>query len=143
MRKEELKTICESHKATVLTSDAVKSKGIFLNSDGTTKHQRKLGGVAANGMVLGVNEVPDGKAVSAVQDISKEFENLRRAAQMLGLRNPNSINWTLVVSSSSDSASTQKRVNKLIEEHRQADEETFGLATFETLDIVETFCSMH
>ena len=38
-------------------------------------------------MVLGVNEVPDGKAVSAVQDISKEFEKLKRAAQILGLRN--------------------------------------------------------
>lgn len=49
----------------------------------------------------------------------------------------------MVVSSTSDSASTQKRVNKLIEECRQADEEKFGHATIETIDLIETFCSMH
>ena len=45
----------------------------------------------------------------------------------------------------SDSASTQKRLNKLIEENRKSDEQRFGLATctVETLDLIETFCSMH
>lgn len=94
-------------------------------------------------MVLSVNELDDGTAVSVVEDISRELEKLRKAAQMLGLPNPNSINWTLVVSSSSDSAATQKRVNKLIEDCRQSDEEKFGPATLETIGLVETFCSMH
>ena len=143
MRREELGTICDAHKATILCSDSALTRGISLNTDGTTKHQRKLGGVVANDMVLSVNELPDGTAISAVDDISREFEKLRRAAQMLGLPNPNSINWTLVVSSSSDSASTQKRVNKLIEEHRKRDEDEFGPATVETIGLVETFCSMH
>lgn len=58
---------------------------------------------------------------------------------MLGLLNPNSMNWTLVVSSS-DSASTQKRI---IKECRQNDEEKFGSATVETIGLIETFCSMH
>ena len=57
--------------------------------------------------------------------------------------NPNSINWTLFVSSSSDSASTQKLVNKLIEDCRKADEEKFGSASLETVDLVKSFCSMH
>ena len=92
MRNEEFKTICDAHKATVLCSDSGKSKGINLNTDGTTKQQRKLGGVVANGIVLGVNELPDGKAISAIEDISKEFEKLRKIAQMLDLPNPNSIN---------------------------------------------------
>ena len=140
MRRGELKTICDAHKATMLCND---SKGIHLNTDGTTKQQRKLGGVVANGVVLGVNELPDGKAISAIEDISREFEKLRKTAQMLDLPNPNSINWTLVVSSTSDSASTQKRVNKLIEERRQSDEEKFGPATIKTIDLIETFCSMH
>ena len=65
----------------------------------------------ANKVVLSVNELPDGTAVSAVEDISREFEKSRRAAQALGLPNPNSMIWTLVVSSLSDSAATQKRVN--------------------------------
>ena len=63
---------------------------------------------------------------------------------MLGLPNANSINWTLVKSSTSDTASTQKRLNKL-EENRKSDKERFGLATctVETLDLIETFCLMH
>ena len=112
MRNEELKTICNAHKATILCSDSGKCKGIHLNTDGTTKQQQKLGGVVANGIVLGVDELPDEKAISAIEDISKEFEKLRKIAQMLDLPNPNSINWTLVISSMSDSAATQKRINK-------------------------------
>ena len=57
---------------------------------------------------------------------------------MLGLPNPDSINWTLVISSSSDSASTQKRINKLIEECKQNDTEKFGPATTETIGLIKT-----
>ena len=78
----------------------------------------------------------DGSAASAIYDISREFEKLR-------LPNPNSINWTLVVSSTSNSAATQKRINRLIEDCRQSDEERFGPATADTIDVIETFCSMH
>ena len=141
MRAGELKTICDAHKATILHNN--QAKGVYLNTDGTTKQQRKLGGVVANSIVLGVDELPDGKAISAIEDISREFEKLRKTAQLLDLPNPNSINWTLVVSSTSDSASAQKRVNKLIEKQRQIDEEKFGPATIETIDLIETFCSMH
>lgn len=116
MRKEELKTISDAHKATVISELSTQSKQLRLNTDGTTKKQKKLGGVVANGLVLGVNELQDGSAASAIDDISREFEKLRHAASVLGLPNPNSINWTLVVSSTSDSAATQKRINKLIEE---------------------------
>ena len=143
MRKEELKTICDAHKATVIYEFSTKSKQLHLNTDGTTKNQKKLGGAVANELVLGVNELQDGSAASAVEDISREFEKLRHAATVLGLPNPNSINWTLVVSSTSDSAATQKRINKLIEECRQSDEQRFGPATTETIDVIETFCSMH
>ena len=145
MRKEELKTINDAHKAHIICSDVSKGKGIYLNTDGTTKHQKKLGGAVVNDLVLCVNELPDGTAISAIEDMTREFQKLRRVAEMLGLPNANSINWTLVVSSTSDSAATQKRFNKLIEEKRQSDEEKFGPATCtsETLDLIETFCSMH
>ena len=143
MGREELKTICDAHKATVLCSDLAKTRGIHLNIHGTTKQQQKLGGVVANSAVMGVNELPDGKVVSTIEDISREFEKLRKTAQMLDLPNPNSISWTLVVSSTSDSASTQKRVNKLIEEQRKLDEEKFWPATIETIDQIEIFSSMY
>ena len=80
----------------------------------------------ANGLVLGVNELQDGSAASAIDDISREFKKLRHAASMLGLPNPN---LTLVVSSTSDSAATQKCINQHIEDCRRIDEERFGLAT--------------
>ena len=54
--------------------------------------QKKLGGVVANNMVVSINELPDGKAISAIEDISREFEKLGRVAEMLGLPNANSIN---------------------------------------------------
>ena len=146
MRKEELKTICNAHKATVICKDyAAKQKGLHLNTDGTTKHQKKLGGVVVNDMVLSVNELPDGKANSAINDISREFEKLRTTARALGLSNAESINWTLIKSSTSDSASTQKKMNKLIDICRQEDEEKYGTSTAisDTIDLVQNFCSMH
>ena len=39
-------TICNAHKATMLCSDSAKTRGVSLNTDGTTKHQKKLGVVA-------------------------------------------------------------------------------------------------
>ena len=47
------------------------------------------------------------------------------------------------VASTSDSASTQKRVNKLIEECREEDEANFGPVMIETVDLIENFCSRH
>ena len=143
MRREELRTISNAHKATILCEQAAACKGFLMNTDGTTKAQRKIGGVAVNDMVISVNELADGTAESAVADVSREFEKLRRTAHALGLPNPNSINWTLLVASTSDSASTQKRINRLIEQCREEDEIKFGPATIETVDLIETFCSMH
>ena len=37
-----------------------------------------------------------------------------------------SINWSLIESSTSDSASTQKRFNCLLQERKEADKETFN-----------------
>ena len=57
--------------------------------------------------------------------------------------NPDSINWTMIATSTSDSAATQKRLNKLIEEYRDTDEKRFGPATVKAIDLIENFCSMH
>lgn len=78
--------------------------------------RKKIEGAALNGMVLSVNNVPDGSAISMIEDVSRELEKLRETAHALKLPNANKINWTLIASSTSDSASTQKRFNKLAEE---------------------------
>ena len=111
MRRDELKTVSNAHKATALCDEAGKDKGFSINTDGTTKRQRKLGGIAINGMTVSVNELPDSSATSIVSDISREFEQLRYTAKALKLPNADSINWTIVVSPTSDSASTQKKFN--------------------------------
>ncbi|MCH9715537.1 MAG: hypothetical protein K0U52_00410 [Gammaproteobacteria bacterium] len=141
MRKDELKSICDAHKATVICEDyAAKNKLLHLNTDGTTKHQRKLGGVIVSDMVLSLNELADGKATTAIDDISREFAKIRTTARALGLNNADSINWALIKSSTSDSASTQKKINKLIDEKRQEDEENYGTINSE---LIQNFCAMH
>ena len=66
MRREELKTLSMAHKASTI-SDHVQKGLLHMNTDGTTKLQRKLGGTAINGMVLSVNELPDGAADSIIR----------------------------------------------------------------------------
>ena len=67
--------------------------------------KKKLEGAAINGMVLSVNEVPDGHAGNILNDVSTELQKLREVAHALRMPNADKINWTLIVSSS-DSAST-------------------------------------
>ena len=110
MRREELKTLEMVHTAYDLSQQLSQGKELYLNSDGTTKTQRKINGIPISGKVFSLNEVPDGSAESIINDIDQEFEKLRRIAHKLGLNNANSINWTLIKSSTSDSASSQKNL---------------------------------
>ena len=139
MRKEELHTISTAHKACSMIS----CKTLNANSDGTTKFQKKLGGVAVNGMVLSLGEVPDGSAESMIKLIETELEKLRKTAGDLKLSNPEKINWTLFASSTSDSASTQKKFNRLVKEHQEKDKIKYGPASAEAIELVENLCAMH
>lgn len=75
---------------------------MYINTDGTTKHQRKLNATAFNGVVLSVNEVPDGTAHAIINDIESHLDKLRTAAHQLDLPNADMINWTLFCASTSD-----------------------------------------
>ena len=96
-------------------------KSLHLNSDGTTKCQKKIGTVSVNGMVLCLNEMPDGSADSMVELVETELEKLHNIAYDLKLESPE-INWTLLNSMTSDSASAQKRFNRLVEECHKMDQ---------------------
>ena len=133
-----MKTISSAHKVAVLCEASVRNEGFQMNTDRTTKAQRKLGALAINDVVVSINEVPDGTARSAVADVSRELEKLRRTAHALNMLNAQSINWTLFVSSTSDSASTQKRMNKLIEECREAMRKRLGLLHLKLLISLRT-----
>ena len=65
-------------------------------------------------------------------------------ARSLRLPNADAINWSLVASSTSDSAATQKRFNRLMEERKEADIERFGeTSADDALEILENFYAMH
>ena len=49
----------------------------------------------------------------------------------------------LFVTTTSDSAASQKKLNHLIEDLRLSDEEVYGSADSATIDLIESFCSMH
>ena len=83
MWRDELRTVSMAYKAYTLAE----SESFSLNSDGTTKFQKKLG-VAVNVMVLCLNEVPDGSAQSMIEQISLELEKLRDIVHVLNLHDP-------------------------------------------------------
>ncbi len=92
MRREELTTI---NLASCLAEQA-QSGCVNLNSDETTKSQRKIQGTAINDIVISVNEVPDGSADSMIADLSQKFQKLREVAHALRLPNADKINPLLI-----------------------------------------------
>lgn len=143
MRREELASIGMAQKVHTLCEQIGCGKPFHLNSDGTTKYQHKINGVAVNGLVLSINEVSDGSAETIVEDIGKELDKLRETARQLNLPNADSINWTLFSSSSADSASTQKKLNRLLQKRRDTDEEKYGPFENSGIEIIQNFCAMH
>ena len=142
MRREELTTISTAHKVSVLFQQVSSGQKFHVNTDGTTKQQHKINSAAINGIVLSVNEVPDGTAESIINDIDSELEKLRNAAKELGIPNHMSINWSMFASATSDSASTQSKFNKLIEMRKEEDERKFGHSTG-GMELITNFCAMH
>lgn len=134
MRKDGLKTVMPTKQ-----NFSVKVLGMGSERSGTTKGQRKIGAVAINDMVVAVNELPDGTSSSAVDDISRELKVLRETARALAMPNADSINWPLLVSSTSDSASTQKNLTSSLKNP--------GIMIMNFLDqpvqLKENFCAMH
>ena len=142
MRKEELTTISTAHKVSVLFQQVNTGEKLHITTDGTTKQQRKVNSAAINGIVLSVNEVPDGTAETIINDIDLELEKLRNAAKELGIPNHMSINWSIFASATSDSAATQTKFNKLIETRKEEDQKKFGQSTG-GMELITNFCAMH
>ena len=149
MRQEELNVISTAHKATSLCSQLAAGAGLRINTDGTTKNQKNIDGVAINGMTICVNEVADGSASTAISNLSKELDKLRKAACALGIPNADLINWSMIESSTSDCAASQKLFNSLLLENKaelascssEASDEEVGMQ--QCLNFIENFCSIH
>ena len=139
MRTYELPTISSAHKANLLAQAPL----AHLNTDGTTLQQKKINGIAVNGVTIGVSEVTDGSAKSIVNHVESELIQLRETAIALDIPGANSINWSKFVSSTSDGASTQKCFNRLVEAFRKRDGQRFGNELGDLKEMVQNFCGMH
>ena len=84
MRKDELTTISTAHKVSVLFKQINAGQNLHINTDGTTKQQRKLNSAAVNGIVISVNEVPDGTAETIFNDINSELEKITKCCERFG-----------------------------------------------------------
>ena len=132
MRREELASIGMAQKAHTSCEQIKRGQPFHLNSDGTTKNQHKINGIAVNKLVLSVNEVSDGSAQTIL-------EKLRNTARQLNLPNADSVNWTLFSSSSADSASNQNKFIRPLQERKDSDEEKYGPFKNSGIDIISIF----
>jgi len=62
-----------------------------------------------NGVVLGVKDVADGSAQTAVEELSQVLHNIKMVAKELKVKNADKIGWGLIKSCMSDQASTRKQ----------------------------------
>ena len=80
-------------------------------------------GSCISGTVLVVQEVLDGTAKTMIIELDKQLSKLRNTAHDLNIPNFDAINWTLIVSSTSDETSTQFKFTKLFQDYSKRDEE--------------------
>ena len=89
-----------------------------------------------NGVALGIHDVPDGSAQSALNDMEEEITQLATIAEKCGC-SAGDITLAKVVSSTSDGAATQSRLNKLLEEKINTG------SSDELRKQIENRCAMH
>ena len=124
MRSQEMPTISLVQKG----SELMQEQQWHLNSDGTTLMQQKKVAFLINKMVFGVHDVPDGSSEAALDALKAEVAKTSKFAAELSPDDNFSIDR--IVSSTSDSAATQKKFTHLLEEETGK-------------QIVENKCGMH
>ena len=143
MRSSELPTVAKAHEAAALSQ----MHNIHVHSDGTTLNQKKVQGYLLGGVTIGVTDVADGTALTAVEELDRLLHSIKEVGQELGLSNAEKVGWSLIQSLMSDQASTQKAFNTLVKERVEA-ERTAHPNTSPDPDslgkeVLETFCGMH
>lgn len=126
MRSQEMPTISQAQKA----SELLKNDQWLLNSDGTTLTQQKKVAFLINGIVFGVHNVPDGASNTTLETLKDELAKTGGVAAKVFPCNQQDFTIDHIVSSTSDSASTQTKLSQLLE-------------TETGHKIVENKCAMH
>ncbi len=128
LRSDELAIISRAHKAKKL----IGSEKLHLKSDGTTLDQKKKVTFLLNDVVMGVVDVADGTSKVEVLALKSELEKLNNVAESLSY-DGDRLTIDHIVSSTSDGASTQTKLNKILEDECRKERGT----------IVENRCGMH
>ena len=130
MRSQEMPTVSRAHKAAMIAAVS----DLHLNTDGTTLQQQKKVSAVASGIVLGVQNVADGTAKTALTSVEEELQKVATIAADIGI-SPEEISLSKVVSSTSDGAATQTKFNKLLQEKMKENGKSGKL--------ISNKCSMH
>ena len=125
MRSQEMPTISQVQKASELMA---RTKG-HLNGDGTTLMQQKKAAFLINGIVLGIHDIPDGSSQVCLDAHKAELAKTSKIPAELSCGEKD-FSIDHIVSSTSDSASTQMKFAHLLEDE-------IGKP------ILENKCSMH
>ena len=86
-------------------------------------------------VALGVELVPDGKALSSLEEVKSTFSRIKHVATELELPNAHNVSMKMIKSTISDKASTQRCFNRHLSAEISPDDNSESL--------VEAFCGMH
>ena len=111
MRSQEMPTISRAQKA----SELMQKDQWLLNSDGTTLMQQKKVAFLINGIVFGVHDVPDGASQTTLDALKAELAKTGSVAAEVFPRTNQDFKIDHIISSTSDSASTQTKLTHLLE----------------------------
>ena len=111
MRSQEMPTISQVQKA----NELMQKDQWLLNSDGTTLMQQKKVAFLINGIVFGVHDVPDGASQTTLEALKAELAKTSSVAAKAFTRSNEDFKIDHIVSSTSDSASTQTKLTHLLE----------------------------
>ena len=123
MCSQKMPTVSRAQKA----SELVQAKQWHLNCDGTTLQQQKKVAFLINGIVFGIQDVPDGSSQVALDALKAE---LGKISKVFAEYSPDNTYVNRIVSLTSDSASTQAKFTHLLENETDR-------------QIVENKCGMH
>ena len=126
MRSQEMPTISRAQKA----NELMQKDQWLLNSDGTTLMQQKKVAFLINGVVFGVHDVPDGASQTTLYALKSELAKTSSVAAEAFPGSNQDFKMNHIVSSTSDSASTQTKLAHLLEKETEC-------------KIVDNKCAMH
>ena len=111
MRSQEMPTISQAQKA----NELMQKDQWLLNSDGTTLMQQKKVAFLINGIVFGVHDVPDGASQTTLEALKAELAKTGSVAAKAFPGSNEDFKIDHIISSTSDSASTQTKLTHLLE----------------------------